>query len=151
MGVLVPLGARVFNPVYMKAGATQAFYITFPSGSIAYTNGNSFGAVFAQDDNLQFLEGSGVPHQFAGRFSPRVWNGAITYSKPSNEVVTPAPVTPAPVTPAPVTAAPVTPAPVPRAPKTPAPVTPAPVPRAPKPPAPVTPAPVTAAPVTPAP
>merc|ERR1712226_658322 len=117
-GVRVPLGAQVFNPVYIKAGATQAFYITFPAGTIAYTNGNSFGAVFAQDDHLQFLQGSGVPHEFAGKFAPRVWNGAIIYSKPSIEVVTPAPVTSAPtlppvgaVTPAPVVS--VTPAPVP--------------------------------------
>lgn len=66
--------------VTINAGTTQAFYVTNNSGTMAYTNGTAVGAVYAQDANIQFLQGYGKSYPFGGTFQPRVWNGVIHYT-----------------------------------------------------------------------
>ncbi len=69
--------------VTIPAGATHAFYIS-NRGSAApnakYTDGTTFGAVFASDANLQVREGTGINYPFAFNLNPRKFNGGIYYT-----------------------------------------------------------------------
>ena len=46
----------------------------------SYTNGSTYGNVYAADSNLQFHEGYGMDYPFNGTFDPRIWNGNIHYA-----------------------------------------------------------------------
>ncbi len=85
----VPNGAGVPTPLNLNlgqvinAGETGAFYVTAQvlNGGFSYTNGTGTGNIWAQDDNLQFLEGGAVGGFFTGSlFQPRVFNGNIHYT-----------------------------------------------------------------------
>ncbi|HEU4419219.1 MAG TPA: hypothetical protein VFT55_09790, partial [Planctomycetota bacterium] len=82
---VVGLGAGVPTPVPLTLNVpinpsqTQGFYVTTTAGTLAYTNGTLQGAIFAQNSDIQFLEGIGKQYPFAATFSPRVWNGRIHY------------------------------------------------------------------------
>lgn len=82
------VGAGIGNPTPLNlnlgygipAGTTQAFYVTCTTSTdIDYTNGNAQGNVWAQDANIQFLEGTGNAYPFGTFFTPRVFNGIIYY------------------------------------------------------------------------
>ncbi|GEM_PF-4301342 len=85
-------GAGLDNPtplelqnmsVTIDAGATQAFYVTVTNGTgMNYFNGSAVGNVFAEDDAIQFLEGTGNAYPFGAVFQPRVWSGNIYYANP---------------------------------------------------------------------
>lgn len=74
------------NPISVLAGQKQAFYITLSGGGgtdyVSYTNGRGVNRVFTQNDDVQFYEGVGVSNDFGARgsWSPRIWNGMITYA-----------------------------------------------------------------------
>ncbi|HEX5050739.1 MAG TPA: hypothetical protein VFZ65_03105 [Planctomycetota bacterium] len=71
----VPLALNVpINPAQV-----QGFYVTTTAGTLTYTNGTLLGSVFAQNSDIQFLEGVGNAYPFGAVFSPRVWNGRIHY------------------------------------------------------------------------
>lgn len=95
---VVATAANVATPLpiaidtLVRAGQTQGFYVTVTNGvAINYTDGTTLGAVYAQDDDLQILEGHGVAYPFAGTFTPRIWNGTLHYTSiPQNlSTVTP--------------------------------------------------------------
>lgn len=72
-------------PIYINltvnAGDTIAFYVTanLDGQSVDYTNGTTLSAVHRQDTYIKVLEGTGVSFPFAGTFTPRIFNGAISY------------------------------------------------------------------------
>ena len=77
----VPLAINVSIP----AGQTYAFYVTSSdiTVSLNYTDGTTAGAVYAQNADIQFLEGAGMEYPFTGgasAFTPRIWNGQIHYT-----------------------------------------------------------------------
>ncbi|WP_339702463.1 HYR domain-containing protein, partial [uncultured Marixanthomonas sp.] len=77
-GLPTPLNLSLGQTI--AAGDTGAFYVTTTSGGINYTNGTANGTVFASDDNIEFLEGSGKSYPFgASTFDARVFNGNIIY------------------------------------------------------------------------
>jgi hypothetical protein len=80
-GNSVPLYANDLDTVTISKGLTQAFYVTVinPNYAVSYTIGSSFGAVYVEDNHLQFLQGSGAAYPFAYEFKPRIFNGAIKY------------------------------------------------------------------------
>lgn len=72
--------------------ATTALYITADSTAMNYTNGSSEGSVYADNGELQILEGLGKAYSFDSSFSPRVWNGTIYYQEGGlSSTPTPAP------------------------------------------------------------
>ena len=78
-GVGTPIPINIAAP--MAPGATLGFYVTCTNGAgIRYTNGSSVGAVFAQDNNIQILEGSGLGSLFGNTTVPRVVNASLHYS-----------------------------------------------------------------------
>ncbi|MFT5859275.1 MAG: hypothetical protein ACI865_001375 [Flavobacteriaceae bacterium] len=86
-----PLGTSTPVPVPVNvtipAGQTYAFYVTSSNVAVSlnYTNGTGLGNIWAQDANIQFLEGAGMEYPFTaggGIFSPRIWNGLIHYEIP---------------------------------------------------------------------
>jgi hypothetical protein len=83
---VVGLGAGVPTPVPLTLnvpvtpGQVQGFYVTTTAGTLTYTNGTVLGAVFAQNSDIQFLEGIGNAYPFGAIFSPRIWNGNIHYT-----------------------------------------------------------------------
>ncbi len=82
-GVATPLDLDLGQVI--NAGETGAFYVTAMSvagaNGFQYTNGTGVGNVWAEDDNLQFLEGGAVGGFFTGSlFQPRVFNGNIHYT-----------------------------------------------------------------------
>ena len=77
-GLPTPLNLSLGQAI--AAGDTGAFYVTTTSGGMNYTDGTATGAVFASDDNIEFLEGAGKSYPFgASTFDPRVFNGNIIY------------------------------------------------------------------------
>jgi hypothetical protein len=69
-----------FEDFPLRGNATSAIYVTVTNGSaINYTNGTAEGAVFASDNNLQILEGTGNAYPFGVAFRPRIWNGDFHY------------------------------------------------------------------------
>lgn len=66
----------------LPANSTIGFYVTANGGTpINYTNGSGVGNIAAQNADLQILEGAGKTYPFGGSFTPRVWNGIITYNE----------------------------------------------------------------------
>jgi hypothetical protein len=66
----------------MAAGSTTGLYITGTVGGtsiVNYTNGTSVGGVVASDANLSILSGYGRSYAFGADFSPRNFNGSLTY------------------------------------------------------------------------
>ncbi|KAA3596283.1 MAG: hypothetical protein DWQ06_15540 [Calditrichaeota bacterium] len=74
-----PTQLPILINVPIATGATQGFYVTRTSGSVNYTNGTAVGNVFAQDANIQFLEGVGKGYPFGATNTPRIFNGNIIY------------------------------------------------------------------------
>ena len=88
---------------------TYSIMVINPGGTTRYTNGDMEGAIYASNPGqMAMTEGRGCGGDLSCTFTPRVWNGRLTYAltgpesspKPSR-APTPPPVTPAPVTPAP--------------------------------------------------
>lgn len=69
-GNLTPL-PPLPSPIPLQAGAKRAFYVTATTTNIDYTNGNSAGAVYAADSNLDICEGVGKTYPFGSTYSPR--------------------------------------------------------------------------------
>jgi len=72
------------NSLIISAGDTQAFYIKLDVSALRYTNGSNEGNVFAQDENVQILQGVGKSNGsdnkgFGRTYRPRVWNGQLRY------------------------------------------------------------------------
>jgi hypothetical protein len=64
----------------LSAGATYGLYITAINGGVNYTDGNFVGEVIASNADLAILSGYGKGYPFADTFSPRNFNGSLTYS-----------------------------------------------------------------------
>ncbi|TPV59827.1 PEP-CTERM sorting domain-containing protein [Aestuariibacter sp. GS-14] len=60
---------------------TTALYITANNTVMNYTNGTSVGSVYADNGELQILQGVGKGYLFDSTFSPRIWNGTIYYQQ----------------------------------------------------------------------
>lgn len=76
----------------LDALSTKALYITVAGGiGMNYTNGTAVGNVFADNGELQILEGAGVAHPFSSLFIPRVWNGSIHYDNNTTTTSVPEP------------------------------------------------------------
>eukprot|EP00591_Stephanopyxis_turris_P017156 CAMPEP_0195539364 /NCGR_PEP_ID=MMETSP0794_2-20130614/50012_1 /TAXON_ID=515487 /ORGANISM="Stephanopyxis turris, Strain CCMP 815" /LENGTH=977 /DNA_ID=CAMNT_0040673389 /DNA_START=295 /DNA_END=3228 /DNA_ORIENTATION=- len=99
LGTLISSG---FDPVTIKAGRTQAFYVTLPTHNLRYTNALlSTGSVFSADSNIKCLVGVGVGgYPFGETYQDRIFNGNIHYST-LEAAPTPAPI---PITKAPTNA-----------------------------------------------
>jgi hypothetical protein len=73
----IPIPVNIFIP----AGQTYAFYITFTNGTFMnYTNGTAVGNVYTADANLQVREGTGKAYAFGTDFATRIFNGNINYT-----------------------------------------------------------------------
>ncbi len=70
--------------------STTALYITAISMTMNYTDGTGVGNVFADNGDLQILEGAGKAYPFSTTFTPRVWNGSIYYNAAPASVPEPA-------------------------------------------------------------
>lgn len=78
----VPADSFTFSFV-LSAGETRSFYVFLESGDMRYRNGVTEGGLLSQDESMQVLTGIGrsLP-AFAGSiFTPRSWNGEISYTK----------------------------------------------------------------------
>ncbi len=75
-----PTALNLNLAIPINAGDRQAFYVTVVSSTtMNYTNGTSTGAVYAQDANIQILQGCGKSYPFGSTFQPRIWNGTVHY------------------------------------------------------------------------
>jgi len=75
-----PLPREYFAPIHLLNGEVQAFYITLKQPYLQYTNGISLGRVYATNDYLSILEGTGIgSYKFEKKISPRVFNGVVHY------------------------------------------------------------------------
>ncbi|MDB4286296.1 right-handed parallel beta-helix repeat-containing protein, partial [bacterium] len=82
----VPTFIPVTFSVTIPAGQTYAFYIQTSTNLVNYTNGTTVGNVLVQNADVQILEGVGKSAGAAfatSTFSPRVWNGILTYGSTS--------------------------------------------------------------------
>lgn len=67
------------NAVFIKSGATQAFFVTSSNG-LVYKEGTEESAEFVSDESIVIHEGLGTTGEFSGDpFSPRVFGGIIRY------------------------------------------------------------------------
>ena len=70
---LLPVGG-----LEIPAGETYGIYVTFVTGSVAYTNGNGTNQVY--EDNNMKLEGAYGGSYFNLTNTPRIWNGTVFYT-----------------------------------------------------------------------
>jgi hypothetical protein len=78
-GVPTPIPIPV--NVTIPAGEIYAFYITTTDDyNFSYTNGTAVGNVYAENSDLQLLEGKGNAYPFSTTFAPRIWNGQVHYT-----------------------------------------------------------------------
>ncbi|HTL82073.1 MAG TPA: T9SS type A sorting domain-containing protein [Bacteroidia bacterium] len=90
----IPTPVPVTVNVTIPAGQTYGFYVTSTNTAVSlnYTDGTAVGNTYASDANIAFKEGCGMEYPFtAGTgsfFTPRVWNGIIHYSVPTNPTYT---------------------------------------------------------------
>jgi hypothetical protein len=75
----------VFN-IPVNSGQQLGIYITTQGTTMRYTNGTVMGAIYAQNADLQILEGHGGGYPFALTNVPRVWNGRLYYSYAANDL-----------------------------------------------------------------
>jgi len=75
---LIPV--RDFIHLEVNEGETHAFYITFRTFDLRYTNGEWP----VSNEHLQILTGSGVSYPFGNSFYPRSFNGALHYQVNGN-------------------------------------------------------------------
>jgi hypothetical protein len=70
--------------VNIGARSSRAFYVTATNGLVkygaAYSN-DSADAVVVEDNYVVVYPGSANIYPFSGLFSPRWWNGGLTYRK----------------------------------------------------------------------
>ncbi len=87
--VLQPQGTLTAIPLLLSvplaSGATQGFYITttpLTAAYVAYTETApmALGTVIASNAQLACTVGVGKAYPFAATFSPRAWNGRVTYT-----------------------------------------------------------------------
>lgn len=84
-GAVTSLAANVatffdITDFLLDGAATTGLYVTLTaSTAMNYTNGTAVGNVFADNGDLQILEGAGIAYPFSGSFQPRIWNGSIYY------------------------------------------------------------------------
>ena len=76
----------------LNASTTYGFFVGTSTGAhMDYTNGTTEGAVFVANADLSILEGQGSDGTFGGGiFTPRVWNGTLTYDVGAAAVPLPA-------------------------------------------------------------
>ncbi|OYZ12876.1 MAG: hypothetical protein B7Y35_15345 [Sphingomonadales bacterium 28-64-96] len=80
-----------FADFAMAAGSTTGIYFNALAGSpVNYTNGVAVGAVVASDTNLSIRSGFGRGPAFGSDFSPRDFNGSITYTVGAGAIPEPA-------------------------------------------------------------
>ena len=80
-----------FADFAMAAGSTTGIYFNALAGTpVNYTNGVAVGGVVASDANLSIRSGFGRGSAFGGDFSPRNFNGSITYTVGAGAIPEPA-------------------------------------------------------------
>jgi hypothetical protein len=76
--ITIPEGA--FTPIQICNPGSFSFYITLQANTgIKYTVGIREGDVFSKNEEISILEGIGIRYPFGQTFSPRIWNGSLTY------------------------------------------------------------------------
>lgn len=92
LGNLTPL-PNLPTPVPVQPGSPVSFYITSTTSNMRYTNGatGSEGTAYASNPHLDICVGAGKQHEFGSTYTPRIWNGQITYSLDSDTSPTPEP------------------------------------------------------------
>lgn len=76
-----PSPVSLSNPFVLPANSVTGMAITLGTVGHAYTNGNGMNQHYANGTDIQLDLGSANNSIFgAGVFSPRVWNGSITYN-----------------------------------------------------------------------
>jgi hypothetical protein len=70
-----------FSPVTVRAGVTQAFYITFTNANNLnrYSAGSSLGSVQAYNSDLTIHNGYAKFYYFSSDIAFRAWNGILYY------------------------------------------------------------------------
>ena len=80
-GVGGPSAITLSNPFLLPANSVTGMALTLGTVGHAYTNGNGANQHYANGTDIQLDLGSANNSIFgAGIFSPRVWNGSITYN-----------------------------------------------------------------------
>jgi len=77
-----PLPLDAFEePIRVIASQRQAFYVTLTTPDIRYTADGAVGQAYAHadSDDIKFFVGAGLKYAFGEAYSPRVWNGVLTY------------------------------------------------------------------------
>ena len=83
----------IFNPILIKAGTTQAFYVSLNTSTLVYTIATEMNGVYKSSEDFDFLVGAGVglmndfdvgilPASKVSIFYGRVFNGMFQYSRP---------------------------------------------------------------------
>ncbi|NEX91895.1 autotransporter-associated beta strand repeat-containing protein [Caulobacter sp. 17J65-9] len=82
-----PVGTPTHIPLTLNyglyAGQRYGLYLTTDVGSaaaVSYTNGSAVGDIAAQNDELTIYQGYGAAYPMAAFYSPRIWNGTLSYA-----------------------------------------------------------------------
>jgi|AntRauTorckE5430_2_1112549.scaffolds.fasta_scaffold00083_8 hypothetical protein len=71
---------ELFDTIRLDEYSDLSVYVTVQGETgMIYTRGVEEGRVFSQNEDLAILEGVGVRYPFGQSFSPRIWNGSVSY------------------------------------------------------------------------
>ena len=87
-GTPTPVPSGSFDAITMKKGETNALYITIRTDHFIYSDGTKVGNVLASNSDLLIYEGIGNVYAFGSIFTPRTWNGSLTYQILTDEAKT---------------------------------------------------------------
>lgn len=69
------------NPIVIKAGRRQSFYVTLDTDHMRYKNGQNEGSLFVSNSDIEVFEGIGKSYLFGDTHSARAFSGRINYVK----------------------------------------------------------------------
>jgi len=79
-GYATPIPEEAFaSAIDMTQGEIRGWYVTLKSPDMIYSIGSLDGAIFVDNEDLTFGEGSAKTYPFGTTYKPRVWNGSFNY------------------------------------------------------------------------
>mmetsp|Transcript_28919 Transcript_28919/g.42879 ORF Transcript_28919/g.42879 Transcript_28919/m.42879 type:complete len:492 (-) Transcript_28919:122-1597(-) len=80
-GTFTPLAPRSFDPVVIRGGTVQGFYVTLESENMLFAEkGTKIGDVFTSNEDMEIHVGTAVQYAFGWNGPSNVWNGMLEYS-----------------------------------------------------------------------
>ena len=79
LGNRTPIPRQSLQPFEIRPSQRQAFYVTLTTRDIRYSDHLGLGQIGVANSDLELYVGTGQRYPFGEIYTPRLWNGALTY------------------------------------------------------------------------